>query len=151
MNPNAAGFTLPSDSRQGHLKRNGTCYVLMKRAEDILVNWYDELRGRPERPLTPEEARFTHDVLIRLLKYTALHESGHLMGLVSPNYLSGAPDWHNQNEYIPSVGDEEPALVLYVMNKETSSADMYHDKNIPFKPLNAEYLEWILPKPQPQP
>jgi hypothetical protein len=149
--PHAGGFTMPSDMTHGNLKRNGTCYVLMKSAEDILVNWYDLRRSQTENLWTPEEAMFTYDVVVRFLKYTALHESGHLLGLVSPNYLSGIPGWHNQNEHATPVGDEVPALVLYVMNKETSAADKFHGKNIPFKPFNAEYLEWILPKPQPQP
>ena len=68
-----------------------------------------------------------------------------MMGLVSKNYLYGKLDYIHE---ISHNRDEESSG-HYVMNQETDVNARLKNTPLSFKPLNAEYLEWILPKPQP--
>ena len=92
--------------------------------------------------------------LLNVMKEVAPHEPGHLMGLVSVIYLDGDPTQafgtdisHNRWEFVDNNGTR--SLVHYIMNGGLS-ADLAMDGiHRPFKAKNAEYLEFILPKPQP--
>ncbi len=80
------------------------------------------------------------DNLAHAVASSIVHETGHLLGLVSIGYLGGK-GWHNDNNIING----------WIMNDGVYTPCVYHLGNHPnrmrtWKPLNAQYLQFILPK-----
>ena len=88
-----------------------------------------------------------------------LHESSHLLGLVSQNYLQGNPGKHNNNPKFVFPNPHLDSYAAFVMNDTNLSInrlkDNYYHQNldkfftVEFKELNKEYLKFILPTPTP--
>ena len=83
---------------------------------------------------------FSADNLAHAMASTIAHETGHLLGLVSDGYLGGK-DKHNDNNFING----------WIMNKGAYTPSVFHLGSHPnrprfWKPLNAYYLQFILPK-----
>ena len=82
------------------------------------------------------------DNLAHAVASTAAHEAGHLLGLVSEGYLGGTPkQHHNRNTLING----------WMINAGGYTPSVYHLGSHPnrmriWKPLNAQYLQFILPK-----
>ena len=87
---------------------------------------------------------------------TCLHEPGHLLGLVSPDFLFGTSGKHNRQSVIDYNNPQTIPVTPYIMNTlqldpRIRLNDGYHDpydgefKPAQFKELNKEYLKFILP------
>jgi len=142
-NNNTVGYTNPSEVMEGNGKRDGTCVVLFGNYEDLLRRAYNVKRNPPNE-IPAQTAMYTYEDFLKCLATSVLHEVCHLMGLVSKEYLQGINEDHLFSHNI----DENPPK-KYVMNKDYSIQERI-EGNFIFKNKNIEYLEFILPKPQPQ-
>ncbi len=85
---------------------------------------------------------FSEDNLAHALASTASHETGHMLGLVSKEYLGGAYGSHNNNNayvngWIMNYGSMTP--YVYVLGSHSNRVSSW-------RPQNIAYLEFILPK-----
>ena len=84
---------------------------------------------------------FLSDKLAHAVASTTAHETGHLLGLVNEGYLGGTGGKHNRNTLING----------WTMNAGRYTPSVYHLGSHPnrmrsWKALNAQYLQFILPK-----
>ena len=84
---------------------------------------------------------FSRDNLAHAVASTSAHETGHLLGLVSEAYLGGKYNQHNPNNIING----------WMMNSGSYTPCVYHlgshsNRTRSWKPVNALYLRFILPK-----
>jgi hypothetical protein len=69
------------------------------------------------------------------------HETGHLLGLVSEEYLGGAYGYHNNNTYVNGwiMNDGSQTPYVYDLGSHSNRVSSW-------RPQNIAYLEFILPK-----
>ena len=84
---------------------------------------------------------FSEDNLVHALASIASHETGHMLGLVSEEYLGGAYGHHNTNSYVNG----------WIMNSGNLTPMVYYlgshaNRISSWRPQNVAYLEFILPK-----
>jgi hypothetical protein len=84
---------------------------------------------------------FSEDHLANALASTASHETGHLLGLVSEEYLGGAYGSHNNNSYVNGwiMNDGSQTPYVYDLGSHSNRVSSW-------RPQNIAYLEFILPK-----
>ncbi len=84
---------------------------------------------------------FSEDNLAHALASTASHEAGHMLGLVSEEYLGGAYGLHNNNSYVNGwiMNDGGQTPYVYALGSHTNRVSSW-------RPRNIAYLEFILPK-----
>ncbi len=125
----------------------GTAYVNMNivRMDSSEEKYYYE-----NGPMSSTEAAacevpslfpFLPDNLAHAVASTVAHETGHLLGLVNKGYLGGTAKKHNWNTVING----------WMMNAGGYTPSVYHlgshsNRMRIWKPLNAQYLQFILPK-----
>ena len=122
-----------------------TVYVdVVRRASSTEKYRYDNGAMHPIRMEKCEISTlfpFSEDNLAHALASTASHETGHMLGLVSKEYLGGAYGSHNNNAYvngwIMNYGNLTP--YVYVLGSHSNRVSSW-------RPQNIAYLEFILPK-----
>ena len=137
---NALGFTPQEHCSWPNSNPYGTCYV-----------YADKIRINPciQKMLTeggiyttdsynPALFPFSSDDLAAAFASVTVHETGHMLGLVSP-VLYGDGNWHNRENSYSSVS--------WIMSKEGSPYMELFGKSgtWAWKPRNRDYLRFILP------
>ena len=142
-----------ADGRNGNQLRWGSADINLTAIRDGLLKEYVRIIRDPNyTPDTPSTFSVTH--VNTLLGFTIVHEVGHTLGLVSKAYLGGLDDdtsqvGHNCSNSNPNDYAKTPYYFLNngkYLNVNTKLG--FCNPPLSWKPLNRDYLVFILPKPE---